>query len=471
MHEIGMHVNHNVDDFRPPFVSNVDTRPGEFDTNAHIDALTVCLTSSQEALDVFATIEVNRMRHLPTYYVAQTSYLAIVLTKLMHIVSAPHSRLGRIFKPEDLKVEHYLEKTANYLHAAGQARGGLIPARFAKPLEILRLWVKGRREGKYLDGWLPNSLIQTRGEPTLPIASPKTKRTRTTPHLGSTYYSYPSHTQAPTRPIIEPRQQAMESEALTAARLLNQSPETRNPPYGHSFKGGHIIDASLPTSNAMHITGAALVGLQSGYQNFDPSAPGHNTFISPARQSVPDMAQPYPITAHIDNTAIHYSQANDSTQPGFGMSTQDACVAQVLTLNLESEFICGQNMACWEDIILDPWYVASSRNFIHEGLNTFVLDIGQPLHADHRIGVSMSEGREEEDWQSVTPSSRQQRIFDSVLRESLKQIQLPVPPDVMILFLRWLRGWRELTNKYGKGRQSRSVESQLKSWLVLELNY
>lgn len=174
MHEIGMHINHNVDDFRPPFVSNVDTSSGGLDTSAHIDALTICLTSSQEALDVFASIDPKELPCLPTYHVSRTSYLAIVLVKLMTIVSAPHSRLAQIFKPEDLKVEEYLQNGANHLKAAGQIQGGVIPARFAAPLEILRQWVKGRREGKCHDGWLPNPMVQ-KPPAQLPPIAPRTK--------------------------------------------------------------------------------------------------------------------------------------------------------------------------------------------------------------------------------------------------------------------------------------------------------
>ncbi|KAI5302845.1 hypothetical protein KEM56_000292 [Ascosphaera pollenicola] len=366
MHEIGMHVNHNVDDFRPPFVSNVDTSPGDLDTSAHINALTSCLTSSQEALDVFASIDPKQLPCLPTYIVSRTSYLAIVLIKLMNIVSAPHSRLAQIFKPEDLKVEYYLQNGANHLKTAGQIQGGVIPARFATPLEILQQWVKGRKEGRHPDGWLPNPMVQRPIPQLPPISSSRTKRMRSAPHLGDIYQDRAPHAEP-----LNVSQSELSMQAPPAAGFMPPQSVERSQlaqiqhPDNSPFYENRPTQARLPTPNSLHLPSEPQMRRQSDSQRAEFTVQGQEQYTIPARQSVPALVTPYPVANNMDATMRHNSYPVDLTQQNYymNMNMQEAYIAQMMSLNSEFEFMAERDFSALEGVFQDPTYVASLQNF------------------------------------------------------------------------------------------------------------
>ncbi|KAJ9246681.1 transcriptional regulator family: Fungal Specific TF [Paecilomyces variotii] len=147
MHEIAMHVDHNIDDFRPPFVSSA--REGaltEHTTPAHVDALTSCLTSIHESLDIMCSLDQKTILALPTIFFARTSYVAVALIKLFSATSAQDSRLGQVFDPADLKVEYYLDKVTQHFKVAGNNDGGRTVAKFAVVLSMLKNWFLKRKD-------------------------------------------------------------------------------------------------------------------------------------------------------------------------------------------------------------------------------------------------------------------------------------------------------------------------------------
>ncbi|KAL1855054.1 hypothetical protein Plec18170_004468 [Paecilomyces lecythidis] len=147
IHEIGMHVDHNIDDFRPPFVSSAqEGAQTEHTSPAHVDALTTCLTSIHESLDVMCSLDQKTILGLPTIFFARTSYVAVALIKLFSATSAQDSRLGQVFDPADLKVEYYLDKVTRHFKEASNNEGGRTVAKFAVVLTMLKNWFMKRKD-------------------------------------------------------------------------------------------------------------------------------------------------------------------------------------------------------------------------------------------------------------------------------------------------------------------------------------
>lgn len=147
MHEVAMHVDHNIDDFGPPFVSA--SREGaqtEHTSPAHVDALTSCLTSIHTSLDIVCSLDNATILCMPTIFFARTSYVAVALIKLFSATSAPDSRLGQVFDPADLKVEYYLDKVTKRFKDSGIVDGGRTAAKFALVLTMLKNWFLKRKD-------------------------------------------------------------------------------------------------------------------------------------------------------------------------------------------------------------------------------------------------------------------------------------------------------------------------------------
>lgn len=147
MHEIALHVDHNIDDFKPPFLpESRDKNQTDLNTAAHIDALTSCLTSAHEALNIISSLDYKTILCLPTVHFGRTSYASIALIKLFSAVSAPDSRLGQVFDPADIKVEYYLDKVIGHFKVAGESNGGRTAAKFSLVLTMLKHWFLKRKD-------------------------------------------------------------------------------------------------------------------------------------------------------------------------------------------------------------------------------------------------------------------------------------------------------------------------------------
>ncbi|EER29622.1 Fungal specific transcription factor, putative [Coccidioides posadasii C735 delta SOWgp] len=139
MHEIGMHIDHNIDDFKPPFIADIgEDSPADLGTAAHVDALTTCLTSIHKSLQLFCSIGHQDLMCLPTIYFVRMTYGSIALLKLFSLVISSGSRLSHIFNPADFKVEYFLDKLIQHLRACGDTDGGRLGAKFALIIAMLK---------------------------------------------------------------------------------------------------------------------------------------------------------------------------------------------------------------------------------------------------------------------------------------------------------------------------------------------
>ena len=142
MHEIAMHHNHNIDDFKPPYNITPLDGPSEpdFVTPAHIEALTICLSSIHNAFDAFLSMDVKVLRALPTLFFVRNSYAAVALIKMYSAVSAKGSKFGSILKTSDLKVEHYLDRLINRLTKTAEGGASRVAHKFSFIFNMLKNW-------------------------------------------------------------------------------------------------------------------------------------------------------------------------------------------------------------------------------------------------------------------------------------------------------------------------------------------
>ncbi len=148
IHEIAMHHSHNIDDFRPPYgVDDENEEPPDYITPAHIDSLTICLSSIHKAFDTFIGMPIMTLRSLPTLFYVRNSYAAVALIKMYTSVSAKGSKFGSVFKPKDLKVEHYLDAMAEKMKHAAEGGQSRIAMKFSFILGMLKNWHAKRVTG------------------------------------------------------------------------------------------------------------------------------------------------------------------------------------------------------------------------------------------------------------------------------------------------------------------------------------
>jgi hypothetical protein len=103
MHEVAMHVDHNVDDFKPPFTEasmRGNRLNGKDDsaplTPAHIAALSTCLTSIDGVFESFLSLDVQVIRNVPVLFFVRTAYAVVVLIKMYFAASMPNSEFGKV---------------------------------------------------------------------------------------------------------------------------------------------------------------------------------------------------------------------------------------------------------------------------------------------------------------------------------------------------------------------------------------
>lgn len=153
IHEIALHTNHNVDDFRPPSHPNpIDAEEPieDFITPSHLDAIGKCVVSMKSALDTFIKLfPSSPMRQLPCLSMVWTAYAVVAMIRLDGALRASKSKYAEIFLP-DLKVEYYLESIIDALSGASLKLPAMSCApvpMFVQAFQKLKLWHQFRIAG------------------------------------------------------------------------------------------------------------------------------------------------------------------------------------------------------------------------------------------------------------------------------------------------------------------------------------
>jgi hypothetical protein len=137
LHEVALHDEHPPEDFRPPFKLDKIIAPVEDSAAApQIDAITVCIASSQAMFDVLLNMDTETLRALPVFNYSRMTYAAAILTKLYISSRTPHSQIGPLFDRESLKLDFYLKSLILRLNEAAG------PMEFRSPFTFLGLLLR-----------------------------------------------------------------------------------------------------------------------------------------------------------------------------------------------------------------------------------------------------------------------------------------------------------------------------------------
>lgn len=124
MHEVALHVDHNVDEFQPPFTEEKlfgsNSKESTLLSSAHISALSACLTSIDGVFETFLNLEVDAVRNLPIFHFVRTAYAIIVLIKMYFSAASLNSELGKVIDKDHMKVEQYLDGLLEKFRAAAE---------------------------------------------------------------------------------------------------------------------------------------------------------------------------------------------------------------------------------------------------------------------------------------------------------------------------------------------------------------
>lgn len=149
IHEIALHVEHNVDDFRPGVYPLSSSRPLDFVTSGHIEALTIILNACHKLLDIYISFDIDYARPLPNIVIVWTTYAIVILVKLHWIVHDPVSKFGSLFVA-DLKTEYYLDAMLKKLVDIADGGHGPCAEAFGFVYQKLKMWHM-HRAGKFTD--------------------------------------------------------------------------------------------------------------------------------------------------------------------------------------------------------------------------------------------------------------------------------------------------------------------------------
>lgn len=152
MHEVAMHVDHNVDEFKPPFsedaLRGVENHAPDALTAVQISALSSCLKSIDGIFETFFQFDAGTVRCLPIFNFIRVAYAVVVLIKMYFAAAAPNSELGKIIDKDNMKVEQYLDSLVELFKAAAAEEKSRPAAKFLMVLIMLKTWFHRQREGK-----------------------------------------------------------------------------------------------------------------------------------------------------------------------------------------------------------------------------------------------------------------------------------------------------------------------------------
>jgi hypothetical protein len=152
MHEVALHVDHNVEEFKPPFTEDTLRGVGDAEqvslTSAHISALSVCLIAIDGIFDSFLKLDVETVRCLPVINFVRIAYAVVVLIKMYFAAAIPNSELGKVINKDNMKVEYYLDGLVEIFKSSAAEEKSRPSGKFLMVLIMLKTWFHRQREGR-----------------------------------------------------------------------------------------------------------------------------------------------------------------------------------------------------------------------------------------------------------------------------------------------------------------------------------
>ena len=153
LHEIALHFNHNIEDFRVPFTEeSLKTVNNTSDTltQNQMAALEACLRAAHGILDTMLAYPAEVIKALPMLlFFVRCVYAVVILIKMHVAVCTPGSELGKMMAPADLRVEYYVEGLIELFGDVGaEGEGGWIRPhpKILRILGVIREWFGKHKE-------------------------------------------------------------------------------------------------------------------------------------------------------------------------------------------------------------------------------------------------------------------------------------------------------------------------------------
>lgn len=109
-------------------------------TGAHISAISSSLTSIDDVLTTFLSMDTFSVRCLPVFNFVRVAYALVILVKLYFSVSLPGSELGKVINKDDLHVQKRLDALLDKFRETAADDRSRPAAKFLVVLVMLRTW-------------------------------------------------------------------------------------------------------------------------------------------------------------------------------------------------------------------------------------------------------------------------------------------------------------------------------------------
>ena len=166
LHEIALHFNHNVEDFRMPFteesLKSVNNTSDTLTQN-QIAALEACFKAAHGILDTMLGFDISIVKTLPMLiFFVRCVYALVILIKMHVAVCTPNSELGKMMKPDDLRVEYYVDSLIALFSYVTKEEEFRPHPKILRILKVLRDWFCKHKENVEAQqrGEQPPSAIQ-----------------------------------------------------------------------------------------------------------------------------------------------------------------------------------------------------------------------------------------------------------------------------------------------------------------------
>ncbi|SMR41444.1 unnamed protein product [Zymoseptoria tritici ST99CH_1E4] len=146
LHEIALHFNHNVEDFRLPFTEeslrNVNNS-SETLTSHQVAALIACKKAAHGILDTFLAIDRDTVKALPILlYFVRCTYSMVILIKMHVATTTPGSEISKMMSPDDLKVDTYLTNLTDMFIRIANDHNIRPKPKILRILDLLMTWFR-----------------------------------------------------------------------------------------------------------------------------------------------------------------------------------------------------------------------------------------------------------------------------------------------------------------------------------------
>lgn len=180
LHEIALHFNHNVEDFRLPFteesLKSVNNTSEKLTQN-QIAALEACRHAAHGVLDGMLRFDPDVIKTLPMLlFFVRCTYALVVLIKMHVAVTTPGSEMSKMMTAEDIDVDRYINGLIDMFANVPTEQEYRPHPKILRILSILRDWFTKHKE---------NVATQARGDAGLnPVQQQQSDQSGQTPlHL------------------------------------------------------------------------------------------------------------------------------------------------------------------------------------------------------------------------------------------------------------------------------------------------